>query len=1165
MQIMTTITTSKATTVALDCNNKYTSRRYNKHKHQTRRRSSTTSTNSISSHSLILSAQQSCQKHDLLTKATSAQSYHTPDEEKEEPIFNIVYSATVVDMITPPPSPKSCPQTPTASQAFQANDRILNARRLGQLKLLMSEYAALQKEGLLFTDHTFNLIFDAYASLRRDGTPLTPMLKSKYTERVLDELIKITKKNISLLPVYDEMVRSEIQPSSSTYTLLIRTLCKRDVEVQKVIAMLKRQNARSSSHQSKPNNMAELESEENLQKALTMFDAAVSENLAQFFEPELYNQILRVLSHYGNTEQSLYVYQQLETHSTPTSATFAALINLFGRVGDLPSALVYFEKYTQLKDNVGPHDASYVYNALVDAHLKCHHLEGALEIVQQDMLSADVKISTIPYNSIIRYYCIENQLEQAKELIQSMKDSYPQPDASSYGPVLSSYCQLGLYTEATEMYQALIETDISKSYGNLANYALLCLKDARNSKKAIEVVNDMRHAGLEPDSILAERIVTHFAKLGLVDDAIAALCCVLEAMKARSLAKGIAQIKKASTQVATAAQGCFDQTLQVARLMAPHCPHGLPLQLAKTLIEDYEFDANHEAVSQSDYAILFDASITIASDASRGKSSLSPINIFVFCLQSEMTSKGFKVCDSVKSRVAAYFARAGDKKAIQKWDALFNKVEGFAAIVANPISVDNTATTTTTVPEFEEASVAVMKAAIHGQLEESLEILRTRIADAGLVPTAEPLRDAIAFVGKQGHLEIAVAMYHLAIKCFKDSSLDSQRKERALYMMTNSILIGYAQQGDMVNAKTYYEQIKLMGRFPDGNGYASLLLGSAKCATDEATDALTIYDEAKRRDVKPTTFFYNVVISKLAKARKLDAAMKLFEEMQSFKVIPNSITYGAIISACVRAGSEPLARRLFGEMLASSSFQPRVGPFNNMIQFYVRQQPDRERALEYFAELRRRHIKPSAHTYKLLMEAYSLITPYDMPTAHRMLSDMERCDHIRPQATHYATLIYSYGTLQRDVRSADRVFQDMDNKNVAKDEVVYQAMLDTLVSNDQLACAEKLYNKMQGTIQKSTSPYIENVFIRGYGHKGLLEKAKAMFDAMTDDKITSEPSSSSSAATIAVIREPSTYEAMVRAYVENKKMDEAKQIFELMVQREFPEKVTALVAELITA
>ncbi|KAG2230176.1 hypothetical protein BDF21DRAFT_258237 [Thamnidium elegans] len=1047
----------------------------------------------------------------------------SPREEKDEPVFNIVYSAPNSDtmMITPPPSPKTAPIT---SACFEANDRILTAKRNGQLKSVMNEYMALQKEGLLFTDHTYNLILDSYASLRSNGTPLTPMMK-----------------------IYNEMIQSDIQPSSSTYAILIRTLCKRDVEVQKVIAMLKRQNARASSNKS--NNMVELESEENLNKALAIFDAAVSENLVQYFDAELYNQILRVLSHYGNTVDSLRVYNQLELHSVPTSATFAALINLFGRVGDLPSALAYFEKYTQLKESVGPHDASYVYNALVDAHLKCNNLEGALKIVREDMNSNEVKVSTIPYNSIIRFYCIKNDMNAAKELINSMKESgFPQPDASSYGPVLSSYCLASMYNEATEMYDALIKTDISKSYGNLANYALLCLKSS-NHIRTIQVINDMRHAGLEPDSVLAERIVVHFAKLGRFEQSLEALSTILETMKPRTLSKGIAQIKSAAIQVATAANGKFEQTLQVARIMTPHAPHGLPVQLAKILIENYEFDSNHDIIAESDYSILFDASLTIASDPAthtrHAKSSLSPLNIFVFSLQTEMASKDLKVSASIKSRIMTYFVRTGDKKAAQKWESLFIDVVVEDVVPSKSVS------------ESEEASTAVMKAAIHGQLEESLDILRTRIVDTGLIPTAEPLRDAIAFVGKQGHLETAVAMYEIVIKCYKEASLDAQRVERAVYLMTNSILIGYAQQGDMVNAKKYYEQIKSMGRYPDGNGYASLLLGSAKCATDEATDALTIYDEAKRRDVKPTTFFYNVVISKLAKARKLDSAMKLFEEMQHFKIMPNSITYGAIISACVRAGSEPLARKLFTEMLASASFQPRVGPFNNMIQFYVRQQPDRERALEYFSELRRRHIKPSAHTYKLLMEAYSVIAPYDMPTAHRMLSEMERRDHIRPQATHYATLIYSYGTLQRDVQSADRLFQDMESKQVAKDEVVYQAMLDTLVSNDQLERAEKLYQQMQATIQKSSSPYIENVFIRGYGQKGLLEKAKAMFDAMADDKIDQQKE--------IVIREPSTYEAMVRAYVDNNKMTEAKQIFDLMVQREFPEKVTALVAELVSA
>lgn len=111
-------------------------------------------------------------------KANTARTQHIRNKE-DETIFDITYSTTT-EMITPPPSPKSVPSAPLMSQSFEANDRILTAKRQGQLRALMAEYTALKKEGLLFTDHTYNLIFDTFTSLRRDGTPLIPMMKSKF-------------------------------------------------------------------------------------------------------------------------------------------------------------------------------------------------------------------------------------------------------------------------------------------------------------------------------------------------------------------------------------------------------------------------------------------------------------------------------------------------------------------------------------------------------------------------------------------------------------------------------------------------------------------------------------------------------------------------------------------------------------------------------------------------------------------------------------------------------------------------------------------------------------------------------------------------------------------------------------------------------------------------
>lgn len=460
----------------------------------------------------------------------------------------------------------------------------------------------------------------------------------------------------------------------------------------------------------------------------------------------------------------------------------------------------------------------------------------------------------------------------------------------------------------------------------------------------------------------------------------------------------------------------------------------------------------------------------------------------------------------------------------------------------------------------DKASKAMLALVLESKYDEALRMLENDIINQEYtVPHPESMRDAIAYTGKQGYLAQALKMYNLCMNTYRDHSSAYRAADKAIFMVTNSMLIGYAQQGDMVEAKVYYDKIKAMGQYPDGNGYASLLVGAAQ-STDEATDALIIYDEAKRHHVKPTTFFYNVVISKLAKARKLEQALCLFDEMQRlFRLVPNTITYSAIISACVRAGSETHACRFFDQMLRSCA--PRIAPFNTMIQFYVRQKPDRPRALKYFNELRNYNVAPSAHTYKLLMEAYCMIAPYDMASAQRVLRDMERKDNIKPQPTHYATLVYSYGTVQDDINNAERVFKQAMKKQRTwaphhDQEPLYQAMLDTLISNDRLEDAEELYQEMLRKISKSSSPYIENLFIRGYGKKGLVGKAEALFEQMSDDKI-----GHSSGTTV---REPSTFEAMIRVYLDNSMASKAKEILDRMSRRRFPEKVVASISALLT-
>ncbi|KAI7886099.1 hypothetical protein K492DRAFT_226523 [Lichtheimia hyalospora FSU 10163] len=1054
--------------------------------------------------------------------SSSIQQHDTTDDVNQQQHSSDDVS---VDLPTPPPSPVGAPQHLSSfSRSAEYNSRILTAKRSGNLRAVMVELGSMKKQRIPLTHHTYNVVLDAHATLRREGTPLNHILK-----------------------LYDEMRRGGITPTNYTYTVLIRVLCRRDVEVQKTIAMLKRQAARTGVVRVVDEDVRLLEMEHNIEKALAIFREAAEHHVDQDFDVELYNQLLRVLSHYGNMLDGRFIYNQLVHSPTtgPNSATFAALINLMGRAGDIESALRFFCEYKSVRFDLPQHDASYVYNALVDAYLKCNQLSKALQVLQHDMVADNINVTIIPYNSIIRHYCAHDKIEDACQVVDSLMRSddqnmLPKPDASSYGPILAAYCQAGKWQPASKVYTQLLTTDIGKAYGNLANYALLCLSSGHGDD-ALNVVNDMRHAGLEPDPILADRIISFFVNNSTVMKAIHALDIVLSAISSsRTLGKSVDMLINTSIISDHVTHAMHMARLAHAMLKELSLSGPATVNVNAALVDAWKRIRQQSPASalnddnNDDLIMLCEAVIEYHFDDNHQQQQA------LEALVHDVASTHFRPPMTLFKRILGRLRQHDLKASESEWKALSNEVDAM--------------------------SIELARAATRGDWNEACQILEHKFIKSGLTPTAESVRDAVTAAGKHDNVDMATKIYELYNG--DNRVANKANGQQDIYLVLNALLIVYAQHGEMMRAKECYDTIKTMGRVPDSNAYASLLLGSARCATDEATDALAIYDEAKRHGVQPTTFFYNVIISKFAKARKLEPALRLFEEMQELQVAPNCITYGAVLSACVRAGSESHARRIFGEMLSAPSYQPRVGPFNNMIQFYVRQERNRTRALEYVSEMFKRRIRPSAHTYKLMIEMYANITPTDMVTAHSMLTEMERRHGIRPEPTHYATLIYSYGILQRDVRSAEQVFETM---HVQPDEVVFQALLDTLISNGHIDRAEKLYYHMLQTIHKSPSPYIENLFIRGYGQQGNLAKAEHIFSTMTDDKLlrssssfsTTSSSSEDQQSTTIVVREPSTYETMVRAYIDNGRIDKAKDILDMMAKRDFPSKVLATVADLV--
>ncbi|POG60753.1 hypothetical protein GLOIN_2v1710297 [Rhizophagus irregularis DAOM 181602=DAOM 197198] len=428
-----------------------------------------------------------------------------------------------------------------------------------------------------------------------------------------------------------------------------------------------------------------------------------------------------------------------------------------------------------------------------------------------------------------------------------------------------------------------------------------------------------------------------------------------------------------------------------------------------------------------------------------------------------------------------------------------------------------------------------------------------KMLDEGLLPTPELVSQAIRNLGKIKELDKAKEIYNHALDFHQ--KWKSPIRENTLHYARNSMLVAYSVNHNLECANQMYQEIVDSGRYPDANAIADYMICEGERDTDEASTAFKFYNEIKKRNIRATTYFYNVLISKLGKARKYDAVWEIFEEMKRLKIQRNVVTYGALIAACVRVKSEEKALSVFKEMESSERYQPRIGPFNTMMQFYTWDLRNREKALQFFEEIRKHKLSPSEHTYKLLIDVYATIEPYDMQLALSVF-DLMKQNGMEPQPTHYASLIYGYGVCQRNIPNALQTFTSMQEfHNVRPDENTYQALFDALIVNNRISEAEEYYDVMITQKDVKSTPYIENLFIKGYGQLGKWERAEIVFNNMIDLNDTSNSNR--------VPREPSTYEEMVKAYVISGQIEKAREVASILEHKDFPEIVKNNIANLL--
>jgi pentatricopeptide repeat protein len=667
----------------------------------------------------------------------------------------------------------------------RGNARILEAKRSRDLRKVESEFKRMKESGVQLSAQTYTLVLDSYATLRKPGHP---------PQR--------------LLAVYQEMIEGGFKPSAYTYMILIHALCKRDIEVQKTLLMLNKQTDRSGQV---PSNFESLQSENNIQKALAIFEASITDNLYQDFDTEVFNSLLRSLSQYGNTQDGIYVFEHLEKarSAEPNGRTFAALITLYGKAGDIQGALECFNEYKTVRGSMEKHNPAFVYSALVDAYIKCGDPTSARKIIEEDSVNDKVETSVKTWNTLMREYCDQKNLESAYDVLAKLQSdpALPDPVASTYGPLLTALSELKMADKAHEIYKQMVETDISKSYNNLATYAHLLLEN-KDVDRLQNVISDMSKKGLDPEESLIDSFVMQLADKD-VSRAIEALRQRYADVSSRSFVKVTDGINQTAMHLAAKPSNSLSNILDILKIVHPFGVRA-SVPVSETICSVFA-QTRKDPASWTKLKETFGATehfLTIEALFNSHNLSHEEFRDLALDMAKAMVEVNIQPNSGLYARVGARLAKSQDEEGEKQWQAFFEPYLKDEAPQVDTFKADDHMMHRTTKSDL--LTGAAMKAAVQGKKDECLDILKKQIVDQKMVPTIEAVRDMIHIFGRDHGIASARNMYEVVSGSF-DTLPDENIRKKAHATALASLLNVHLQAKDFDAGVDYYKQRKYHG------------------------------------------------------------------------------------------------------------------------------------------------------------------------------------------------------------------------------------------------------------------------------------------------------------------------------------------------------------------
>ncbi|KAL1584040.1 hypothetical protein WHR41_08156 [Cladosporium halotolerans] len=974
------------------------------------------------------------------------------------------------------------------------------------------------------------------------------------------------------LEVYSDMLRRRVTPSVATFGILIDLLAARasaSVVARKDLEdRLARYGGLEGQDQflfrSNESQYTMLLEDSSLSIALTMFKRA-SQDGSEMLSSTVCAALVRACAEQGRVEDMSKVYDHMISRSmTVASSVFPPVIAAHGNVGNLKNAVESYDEYKNLAiaHNAGAHEMDRVdhevYAALIKAYGSADRLQGGLKFLEgiqagiTDASELQSLRDAVALQALLPLALNDSTCQNAFHLSRSLTGA---TFVSAMSTICVTAADRNLVEQSLQAFDALanVSHDLVKpAMAMIAMHVRNANVEAAEQYWAILESAPAEMMFIEPTTMRSIALIA----TGQADRGIG---------QARRMFARVRDSQPESAQAKTADR--IDEAIEVIGRFVLTSKMPLPAEssaeLLRTMTENgslVEPIAEHivarfgpeqiARLSPADVELLLriqagmivrESTADIAGPARFG------------CLLEIIVAKVIMPSSDTETMIERTLINIDNAELSRLWNNYrYPQAPAFTPAPFTPAIP-------APVPAFDETfdpyaartdvkgsnAINEMLERPHGRkMNEALAKFRN-MRRVGRVPRMFTYGKLIEAAAKENNLEMAHDILEMAKQ---DVPFDVRYRvvRFGWQQILDHMVAGCLNVNRRDLAARYHQDMLQLGFSPSANTFG-LYITTLKENTktfDEATEAVKIFHQAKSEGVEPSSFLYNALIGKLGKARRIDDCLFYFAEMRNLGIRPTSVTYGTIVNALCRVSDEKFAEEIFEEMESATNYKPRPAPYHSLMQYFLTTKRDRTKVLAYYERMRSKGIEPTLHTYKLLIDTHATLEPVDMQAAETVLAEMSAAG-VQPEAVHYASLIHAKGCVQHDLPAARGMF-DAALAAVARPQpCLYQSLFESLNANHQSASADSLLADMRARHVEYT-PYIANALIHGWTLENDLNKAKHAFARVPMAK-----------------REPSTYEAMVRACLAAEKREDAKEVVKEALGRGYPSAVAGKIAELV--